>query len=160
MKNNSDNVTFIIAPCGMNCSICLAYLRDKNTCSGCWGNALNKPTYCIHCIIKNCALLEQTNSKFCYECEKYPCKRLKQLDKRYRLRYNMSMLENLQTIINEGLEVFMEKEKARWRCPQCGETICVHRGYCLKCKSASMNWQIGHPWEIIYSTDTCIFSPG
>ncbi|HET6558442.1 MAG TPA: DUF3795 domain-containing protein [Prolixibacteraceae bacterium] len=139
MKNNSDNVTLQIAPCGMNCSICLAFLRKKNTCSGCWREALNKPAYCIQCIIKNCALLEKTSSRFCYECEKYPCIRLKQLDKRYRLRYNMSMLENLETIKKEGLEVFMDREKARWRCPQCGETICVHRGYCLKCKAASID---------------------
>ncbi len=27
-----------IAPCGMNCATCLAYLRDKNTCCGCRGD--------------------------------------------------------------------------------------------------------------------------
>ncbi len=25
----------LIAPCGMNCGICLAYLRTKNVCPGC-----------------------------------------------------------------------------------------------------------------------------
>ncbi|MBC8006264.1 MAG: DUF3795 domain-containing protein, partial [Verrucomicrobia bacterium] len=83
MKNNSLNST-LIAPCGMNCGICLAYQRDKNTCSGCLGENSYKPPYCLHCIIKNCEILAQTSSGFCYECIKYPCKRLRQLDKRYR----------------------------------------------------------------------------
>ncbi|MDD5456566.1 MAG: hypothetical protein PHV30_05985 [Candidatus Margulisbacteria bacterium] len=25
----------LIAPCGMNCAICLGYLREKNKCPGC-----------------------------------------------------------------------------------------------------------------------------
>lgn len=25
----------LIAPCGMNCGTCIAYLRDKNKCPGC-----------------------------------------------------------------------------------------------------------------------------
>jgi hypothetical protein len=32
-----------------------------------------------------------------------------------------------------GAEQFVEMEKERWLCPICGGTICVHRGYCLKC---------------------------
>ena len=124
----------LIAPCGMNCGICLAYLRDKNHCNGCreWSN--NKPGYCRKCIIVNCELLHKTESNFCYDCEKYPCRRLKQLDTRYRAKYNMSMLENLQIIKESGLERFMQLEKERWTCPACGATICVHRNFCLNCK--------------------------
>jgi hypothetical protein len=25
----------LIAPCGMNCGVCMAYLREKNKCPGC-----------------------------------------------------------------------------------------------------------------------------
>ena len=65
----------------MNCGICLGYLRDKNKCSGCWDDNGHKPKYCIKCIIKNCELLAKTDSKFCYDCKKYPCTRLKQLER-------------------------------------------------------------------------------
>ncbi len=126
----------LIAPCGMNCGLCLAYLRDKNKCNGCWGNNENKSAACVKCIIKNCALLAETKSMFCYECKKYPCTRLKQLDKRYRTNYKMSMIENLENIRKEGIDKFVEMEKERWICNKCGGTICVHRGYCLKCKKA------------------------
>jgi len=123
----------LIAPCGMNCEICLAYLRDKNVCYGCWSNNDHKSKSRSTCIIKNCTFLEKTDSKFCYECVKFPCTRLKQLDKRYRLKYSMSMLENLHYIKKFGLEKFEQKEAIRWKCNTCGGTICVHRGYCLKC---------------------------
>lgn len=97
----------LIAPCGMNCGICLAYLRNKNVCKGCWGKNENKSKSCLNCIIKNCELLNKIDSKFCYDCEKYPCKRLKQLDKRYRLKYRMSMIDNLESIRRNGLVMFV-----------------------------------------------------
>lgn len=129
-----DSSVLMIAPCGMNCSICLAHLREKRRCNGCWGTDENKSKHCIQCIIKNCEFLAKTKSKFCYECEKYPCLRLKQLDKRYRTKYKMSMIENLQYIRDNGLINFIEKEQIRWKCNSCGGTICVHRGFCLDCK--------------------------
>jgi hypothetical protein len=123
----------LIAPCGMNCGICLAYLRDKNTCPGCWEGNKNKPKSCINCIIKNCDFLAKSESKFCYDCEQYPCKRLTQLDKRYRTKYKMSMIENLENIKSLGIDAFIQKEHERWLCNTCGGQMCVHRGNCLKC---------------------------
>lgn len=124
----------IIAPCGMNCGICLANLREKNVCYGCWSEDENKRNYCTKCAIKNCGLLLKTDSKFCYDCSKFPCTRLKQLDKRYRLKYHMSMIENLTYIKDFGLENFEQKESVRWKCENCGGIICVHSRICSTCK--------------------------
>ena len=55
------------------------------------------------------------------------------IDKRYRTKYNMSMIKNLEFIRDNGLEKFVNKEKKRWVCKNCGGTICVHRGFCLNC---------------------------
>ena len=125
--------TQLIAPCGMNCGVCLAYLREKRKCPGCHGEDANKPVTRKKCVIKNCEMIQRSKSKFCFECENYPCKRLKQLDKRYRTKYNMSMIENLENIKKIGLSAFIENEKERWHCTSCGGVICVHRGYCLSC---------------------------
>jgi hypothetical protein len=124
----------MIAPCGMNCEICLGHQRDKNKCDGCLITAGYKSKSCVNCSIRNCEFLEKTDSKFCYKCIKFPCARLKQLDKRYRLKYKMSMIENLHTIEKSGLELFVQSETERWKCPVCGKSICVHTGYCLQCK--------------------------
>lgn len=124
---------FHIAPCGMNCALCLAYIRNKNRCEGCRSGDENKPVYCIKCIIKNCGARPENGDDFCYVCEKYPCARLKALDKRYRTKYSMSMLENLSQIRDGGIETFLAAQRKKWSCKSCGETICVHRGVCLKC---------------------------
>jgi len=123
----------LIAPCGMNCRICYAYLREKKRCPGCRGDDTNKAPSCLKCIIKNCETVRSNSSGFCYECEVYPCKRLKQLDKRYRTKYSMSMIENLGNIRELGIGAFVENEKERWRCKKCGGVINVHRGYCSDC---------------------------
>ncbi|MBN1143226.1 MAG: DUF3795 domain-containing protein [Bacteroidales bacterium] len=123
----------LIAPCGINCGTCLAYLRAKNRCGGCRIPADPKPKHCVQCSILNCVHLAETTSGFCYDCVKYPCQRMKQLDKRYRKSYNMSLLENLNLIKELGINRYIVQENAKWRCPTCGGTICVHRGYCLSC---------------------------
>ena len=73
--------------------------------------------------------------EFCFEkCGQYPCKRLKNLDKRYKTKYEMSMIENLENIKNKGLELFLKNEEIRWKCEKCGGIICVHKKKCLNCK--------------------------
>jgi len=126
----------LIAPCGMNCGLCIGHLREKNPCGGCFKkDDENKPKQCRSCLIVNCDLLAKTESGFCYDCEKYPYARLKRLDKRYRTNYGMSMIENLTYIQNLGLEDFLKNEEIRWTCPECGFGLCVHRDICLNCKT-------------------------
>jgi hypothetical protein len=123
----------LIAPCGMNCGICYAYLREKKKCPGCRLFINNEPVSIAHCRIKNCATFKTSKSKFCFECKEFPCEKLKHLDKRYRTKYNMSMIENLGNIDKLGIRQFIRNEKIRWTCSKCGGTINVHRGYCHMC---------------------------
>ena len=123
----------LIAPCGMNCGICKYYHRQKDTCPGCRGPDENKSKYCIDCIIVNCDELKKNNSEFCFDCSKLPCKRLKNLDKRYRTKYHMSMLENLDYIKENGIELFLDKEKQKWKCTKCKGIVTCHGGTCLTC---------------------------
>lgn len=125
----------MIAPCGMNCGICLAYLREKNHCDGCNILSKKKPPYCQRCVIKNCRELKKSGGTYCFACDAFPCKRLRQLDTRYRTRYSMSMIENLLTIKQTGIRTFVKQEAERWRCERCGGVICVHRGVCSSCGS-------------------------
>lgn len=123
----------LIAPCGINCGTCLAYLRDKNRCGGCRIPAVPKPKHCVQCSILHCVHLAETTSGFCYDCVKYPCQRMKQLDKRYRNSYNISLLDNLNQLKELGMGRYIVQENLKWRCLACGGTICVHRGCCLNC---------------------------
>lgn len=123
----------MIAPCGMNCALCIGHLREKNRCPGCnHREDLIKAGSCRRCTIKLCEKQGVPN-KFCFTCAQYPCRRLRDLDKRYRTRYGMSMLENLAFIRDFGIRRFIRQEKRRWACPGCGKTLSVHRTACIHC---------------------------
>jgi hypothetical protein len=125
----------LIAPCGMNCGICFAYLREKNKCPGCRGNDIPKPITRVKCKIKNCVFFVKNSAKYCFECGKFPCKNLEHLDKRYRTRYDMSMIENLENIKKLGIGRFIKNETERWACSKCHGPICVHKRKCFTCGS-------------------------
>lgn len=130
----------MIAPCGMNCGLCIGHIREKNKCLGCREIDAYKSSYRRECYIRSCQILKNNNWEYCSEkCEKYPCTRLKNIDKRYRTKYGMSMMENLRNIKKFGIEKFVESEQIRWKCHECGEIICVHRTYCLKCGTKWLN---------------------
>lgn len=138
----------LIAPCGMNCGICMAYLREKNKCPGCAQIDPYLKSYRRRCIIRNCETIKSNESGFCYECESYPCKRLRQLDKRYTTKYHMSMLENLEMIKNEGIDALLAREAEKWRCPECGGIVSCHNGICYSCgldklknRKGSLGWE-------------------
>ncbi len=141
-----------IAPCGMNCTLCIAYQFRENE--------LNKKgfhkTYCEGCIPRgehcehmgdHCERLQNGMVRFCFECDSFPCKNLKALDKRYRTKYHMSMIENLERISQEGIVSFLEKEEEIWKCKTCGGTICCHNGLCLNCDLDKLIQNKKYRWD-------------
>lgn len=118
----------LIAPCGMNCALCMAYVRDRKPCPGCHGEDAQKPFHCVNCSIRHCDGLQGMEAAHCGVCGKFPCSRLKQLDKRYREKYGMSMVDNLNQIKTEGMDAFLAGQITKWSCPSCGGFKCVHRG--------------------------------
>lgn len=123
----------LIAPCGINCSLCLAYLRDQNRCLGCTVPQAEKSKSRAQCKIKNCEHLAQTSSHFCYDCSIFPCASIKHLDKRYQTKYDTSVIENLNLIKNFGIEFFIDQQKQKHTCANCGGILCVHRENCMFC---------------------------
>jgi hypothetical protein len=126
----AEITAIMIAACGMNCAICMGHLREKNVCPGCRKMGKGGAKSCRACIIRKCLNLK---GKFCYSCEVFPCRRLKNLDKRYRMKYGMSMLENLEYIKKSGIKKFTAKEQKRWKCPECGSLLSCHRQECFSC---------------------------
>ncbi len=127
----------LVAPCGMNCGICKAYLaythdfprqRGKVThCAGCLPRAKN----CY--VIRGCPRLRKHEIQSCSQCDTMPCKHLAHLDKRYRERYEMSMVININELKTKGLDAFLEDQELKYRCPNCGDIICVHDRKCYSC---------------------------
>jgi hypothetical protein len=123
----------MIAPCGINCGVCSAHLRETNTCPGCRGDDSDKCVTRIKCRMKTCEAFQDGHAKYCFECGGFPCDALKHLDRRYRTRYRMSPIKNLEGIRDSGIREFLRSESAKWTCSGCGGTVCVHKGRCLSC---------------------------
>ncbi len=132
----------LVAPCGMNCRLCWGYIREKNKCPGCLkidSQENQKSKYRTTCKIRNCEQIAKSGAKYCsVSCHSFPCLRLKQLDKRYRTKYAMSMIDNLKMINEVGIRHFIQNEAVKWICSKCGAAICVHKPICLSC---------GHKWH-------------
>ena len=128
----------LIAPCGMNCGLCISYLAMKvdlnrkgfseRYCAGCRPRGTNCTFMAGHC-----ARIGKGLVRFRYDCHDFPCRKLEALDKRYRASYHMSMIANLGFIREHGTEQFLQEEAAKWRCPACDGVICCHNGLCLDC---------------------------
>jgi len=121
----------MLAPCGMNCAVCYAHLRKKRTCQGCRGVEESQPAYCRRCQIRGCAI--QRGIDFCFECQSFPCSLIKRMDKRYRVRYQVGLIENAIRIKTVGAKQFLLEEKEKWTCLDCGGVISLHDRACSEC---------------------------
>ena len=132
----------LIAPCGMNCGICIAFFgytlngkKRKHVCKGCRLRNTHQSLDRSLCafIKKQCEKLATNQLEYCFQCINFPCENLTTLDKRYRTKYGMSMIENLEYIQTNGIQQFLKHEAERWKCPACGGIICVHNKICYSC---------------------------
>jgi hypothetical protein len=121
----------LLAPCGMNCGVCYVYLRKKKPCLGCRGEDLAKPDHCRKCNIKTCAA--ERGVALCVDCADFPCVIIKRLDKSYRLRYQVSLIDNARRLKAVGAPQFLSEEKDGWTCAACGGVISLHDGVCSEC---------------------------
>jgi hypothetical protein len=120
----------LIAPCGLNCRICRAYIRKKKACRGCRGDDRFKSKTCAACPIKNCKKLAEGSLHYCIACDQFPCGPMNRLEKRYTSNYSVSPFDNLMQIKKCGAIAFVKNENVKWRCPQCGKMLCMHKGQC------------------------------
>jgi hypothetical protein len=127
----------------MNCNVCSNYLALKNDTKP---KGVNLP-YCKGCrprdkkcsfVKKKCEKLLKHELDFCYECNEFPCELINNLAQSYEKKYRMNMVDNLKYIKEHGITTFLENEKKKWECPECGEVICCHNGICYSCNLEKM----------------------
>lgn len=129
-----------LAPCGVVCELCIGFQRIKNKCVGCLSSG-NKPKHCTVCSIKNCPE-KDSEEDLCINCDKFPCRRLRDLEKRYSTRYGESPTENMRTAQEQGREAFSEIIRNTWTCSHCGTLLSAHRETCIVCGSDNINYPI------------------
>lgn len=126
----------MIAPCGLDCSLCSRAHSAVDPCPGCLGPDEHKPEFCAkRCGIILCTKRKQNGWRFCDVCPDFPCADVMEKENRYTTQYPLteSPLENLRAIRETGMDAFLEKERAAWSCSICGRPISVHTGICRGC---------------------------
>lgn len=132
MPEKIESVMF--SPCGINCMVCYRHVKAQKPCMGCLLDDQNKSQHCRKCNIKNCA--EETGITYCFNCTRFPCKLIKNLEKSYIKRYKVSLIENSTSVKNRGIDQFLNDEKERWTC-SCGGAISLHEAKCSECNGTS-----------------------
>jgi len=131
----------LLAPCGINCGVCMRYLAtvsgiaDKNKSAKCTGCRHRNKTCAF--IKGSCEWLKEKRVDFCFQCPVFPCEKLERLNRRYTNRYNADLIGNLLQIKELGVNAWLAKEAGKWKCPKCGGTVSLHDGKCYSCLARS-----------------------
>jgi len=108
-----------------------------------------KFTYCAGCrprdkscswLKKRCELLRNQAIQYCFECPSYPCTPLKHLAERYRTKYGLDFLANLELIRDQNEDVLLDALEDLHACERCGGLRSVHSGKCFACDDV-------HSWK-------------
>lgn len=122
----------MLAPCGMNCSLCYVHHKKKKQCLGCRSSDGIKPKSCQNCKIISC--VTETGYTYCYDCPKFPCVLINRLDKSYKTRYCFSLITSLNSIKKNGDENLYNNQLEKYKCQKCGCPINIHDNICSNCE--------------------------
>ena len=117
--------------CGMYCGAC-----STEGCDGC--KSLSGETWSPDCKMKACAIDKGIES--CCFCSDYPCHHIMAFDSD-GYRHHRTALPNGRRLKEVGLAVWLEEQKQRWSCKQCGEAYTWFEDTCRSCGSALFSVQ-------------------
>ena len=66
-----------------------------------------------------------------------PCEGVDRVDRRYRVRYGVSLVGNLREIEERGVDAFLQSQEGKFGCSVCGDVVSVHDGKCYACVAKS-----------------------
>lgn len=139
-SNNDNNRFNTLAPCGVYCGACPSF---NKSCKGCACNDINQDR-CSKwsCKIRDCCYNEK-GLDYCIDCDEFPCKIInKKLFSTHkddpRFTYRHEIPEIFAGLKNIDLENYLDFQKQRWICKECGGTIQFYIYKCNKCGREQM----------------------
>jgi hypothetical protein len=131
MSLPKENEWNLVAPCGLYCGECTAFLNEK--CGGCRSNQGLSKEYQKYCKIYACS--RDKKFRTCVECGEFPCKFFN-FFKAETLESSSWFLDvwcNMKQVREKGLKDFL-KSKEKWlrKREKCAENRGIK--YCDECK--------------------------
>lgn len=122
----------LIAPCGIYCLACSAFLSPKNPCPGCRAEeARITRKSCRACKKKRCA--QTRGLTWCFESGQFPCAAIRDLSKRYAANYRINLIQRGQAG-RADVNALARHLLRVSTCPDCGGLIDCHHLVCSGCK--------------------------
>ena len=121
----------LVAICGVFCGGCPVY---RIRCYGCRSTdrgPIQERTSKWNCKKRDCAL--EKGLQHCGECAKLSCTLRKPLEKRYIQNYQIDLAENCRQIKLLGAEGWIESQRKKYTCPNCGQSFSPYDLWCVKC---------------------------
>jgi hypothetical protein len=107
---------------------------EQMHCSGCKTDDVF--VNCGYCPIRPCA--RSKGVEFCIECIEFPCQihhHIKMAaDQIPVLKHLKAIVKNQEYIKTHGIEKWLDDQKAKWKCPQCGTRFAWYTEECTSCK--------------------------
>ena len=148
-ESGTPNNEKLVAPCGLYCGACTAYLATHDDragtgkakgpsmqCDACMGNG-RAPAHVSKCAIKVCAA-EKTKTGRCSECADFPCSIISDFNND-GVQHHGEVLENLRQLRTMGITEWTKHEEDRWSCSQCKTKLAWYDAECPKCKTTRSN---------------------
>lgn len=99
------------------------------SCTGCLSDGVVFPM-CQRCPIKKCT--RENGIEGCHECDERPCKFIENFPLEIARKI---MKRTIPAWKNLGTEKFVEEEKKRYTCPNCGNALFRGARRCNKCNT-------------------------
>jgi len=133
------------APCGLYCGACGTVLADKEgsyeelakkwgmkpedlVCHGCKSETV--AVFCQKCTFRDCVVSKKI--EYCFQCDDFPCKDLVNF-RNDQAAHHSVVLHNLNRMKEVGIEQWLEEQRSRWSCTQCGTSSFWYDTTCRKC---------------------------
>ena len=84
------------------------------------------------------ACAREKGLEFCSECPDYPCETLSSF-RNDAAPHHSTIFKNLERIKEIGPEEWLEEQKRRWSCPECGTRFGWYSEKCSDCGAESYN---------------------
>jgi len=92
--------------------------------------------FCTNCGMRVCA--REKGLEFCSECTDYPCEMVTTF-RNDNASHHSVIINNLERIKEIGGEKWLEEQKERWSCLQCGTRFGWYTEKCSKCDTEVYN---------------------
>lgn len=150
-----QDVSKRVGICGLYCGTCPFYLAFRKNdmeymqkmsqekgfpveelqCHGCQSD--NVSVHCKDCVhgFRICA--EKKHVKWCFECEEFPCQRLKDFSEVHivnGIKHHEHVIDDLKYMKKHGIQEWVKIQDKKARCKGCGEVLYWFDLECPDCK--------------------------